>query len=78
MNDDEAEARAYFGTGRVPERLIHVDHPHTDPGDGRTECDLCGKWVWEVTHSCKGVPVTESAWKRYHARHLGSYPKLDR
>mgnify|MGYP001034101932 CR=1 FL=1 len=30
-------------------------------GDGRTECQTCGKWVWEVTHSCKGVPVTEAA-----------------
>jgi hypothetical protein len=70
MNQDEAEARAYFGTGRVPERLIHVDHPHTDPGDGRTECDRCGKWVWAVTHSCKGVPVTEAAWTRLRARNV--------
>jgi hypothetical protein len=37
------------------------DHPHTDPGDGRTECNLCGKFVWAVTHSCKGVPVTAAA-----------------
>lgn len=41
------------------------DHPHNDPGDGRTECQVCGKWVWEVTHSCKGVPVTQAAWDRY-------------
>jgi len=34
------------------------DHPHFDPGDGRTECLTCGKWIFEVTHSCKGVPVT--------------------
>jgi hypothetical protein len=37
------------------------DHPHTDPGDGRVECQTCGKWVWLVTHSCKGVPVTQAA-----------------
>lgn len=44
------------------------DHPHADPGDGRTECDVCGKWVFECIHSCKGVPVTESAWQRWHER----------
>lgn len=44
------------------------DHPHTDPGDGRTECDRCGKWVWLVTHSCKGVPVTEAARERHRKR----------
>jgi hypothetical protein len=33
------------------------DHPHDDPGDGREKCDMCGKFVWAVTHSCKGVPV---------------------
>lgn len=38
-----------------------ADHPHTDPGDGRTECQTCGKWVWPVIHSCKGVPVTARA-----------------
>jgi hypothetical protein len=38
-----------------------ADHPHTDPGDGRSECRRCGKWVWPVTHSCKGVPVTAAA-----------------
>lgn len=41
-----------------------ADHPHTDPGDGRTECNVCGKWVYEVIHSCKGVPVTVAAWNR--------------
>lgn len=40
------------------------DHPHNDPGDGRTECDTCGKWVYECIHSCKGVPVTAAAWDR--------------
>lgn len=37
------------------------DHPHNDPGDGRTECGPCGKWVYESIHSCKGVPVTQAA-----------------
>jgi hypothetical protein len=37
------------------------DHPHTDPGDGRTECNACGKFVWPVIHSCKRVPVTDAA-----------------
>lgn len=37
---------------------VIADHPHTDPGDGRTECLTCGKWVYPVIHSCKGVPVT--------------------
>ncbi|QLQ34910.1 hypothetical protein [Micromonospora robiginosa] len=41
--------------------------PDTDPGDGRTECDRCGKWVWPVTHSCKGVPVTDRARARRQA-----------
>lgn len=38
-----------------------ADHPHTDPGDGRSECATCGKWVWPFLHSCKGVPVTNAA-----------------
>lgn len=41
-----------------------ADHPHTDPGDGRTECKVCGKWVWPFLHSCKGVPVTDAARSR--------------
>jgi hypothetical protein len=44
------------------------DHPHTDPGDGRTECDTCGKWVWESIHSCKRVPVTPAALERMYRR----------
>jgi hypothetical protein len=40
------------------------DHPHTDPGDGRKECERCGKWVWPAIHSCKGVPVTAAAARR--------------
>jgi hypothetical protein len=50
---------------------IEVDHPHTDPGDGRQECDVCGKWVWLVAHSCKGVPVTDAAMQRMHERRAG-------
>ena len=45
-----------------------ADHPHTDPGDGRSECDVCGKWVWPVIHSCKRVPVTARAWARFEQR----------
>lgn len=45
-----------------------ADHPHADPRDGRTECETCGKWVWLVIHSCKRVPVTGAAWKRWHER----------
>jgi hypothetical protein len=37
------------------------DHPHTDPGDGRSRCETCGKFVWPVTHSCKGVRVALAA-----------------
>ena len=37
---------------------------HNDPGDGRTECQTCGKWVFECIHSCKRVPVTPPAWNR--------------
>ena len=44
-----------------PNQWYPVDHPHTDPGDGREECETCGKWVWPVIHSCKGVPVTGRA-----------------
>jgi hypothetical protein len=47
------------------------DHPHSDPGDGRTECQTCGKWIREVIHSCKGVPVTEAAWARFTADEWG-------
>lgn len=34
---------------------VLADHPHEDPGDGREQCETCGKWVWLVTHSCKGI-----------------------
>lgn len=44
-----------------------ADHPHTDPGDGRTECPTCGKFVFRVIHSCKGVPVTAAAQARRDA-----------
>lgn len=40
---------------------VRGDHPHTDPGDGRTECPTCGKFVFPAIHSCKRVPVTEAA-----------------
>ena len=43
---------------------VRGDHPHTDPGDGRTECVTCGKFVFEAIHSCKRVPVTEAAKRR--------------
>jgi hypothetical protein len=45
-----------------------ADHPHNDPGDGRTECEVCGKWVHECIHSCKGVPVTDAAMSRWYER----------
>ena len=54
----------------------YADHPHTDPSDGRQECDTCGKFVWAVTHSCKGVPVTEAAEARMWARHQERYREL--
>lgn len=60
LTDDEDQA---------PVKQPRGDHPHTDPGDGRTECSVCGKWVWPVTHSCKGVPVTEAARMRVEADH---------
>ena len=44
-----------------------ADHPHVDPGDGRAECYLCGKFVHDVIHSCKGVPVTPAAEHRVRA-----------
>jgi hypothetical protein len=50
-----------------------MDHPHSDPGDGRTECHTCGKWVWEVTHSCKRVPVTVAAWNRLLDDHVEAW-----
>ena len=45
-----------------------ADHPHSDPGDGRPECDRCGKFVWPAIHSCKGVPVTAAARARHEVR----------
>jgi hypothetical protein len=43
-----------------------ADHPHSDPGDGRTQCPTCGKWVWMVTHSCKGVRVVPTVSEEDH------------
>lgn len=48
----------------TPRQPVRADHPYTDPGDGRTECLTCGKWVFPAIHSCKRVPVTEAALKR--------------
>lgn len=45
-----------------------MGHPLSDPGDGRQECDVCGKWVWLVTHSCNRVPFTEAAIQRWTTR----------
>lgn len=50
------------------QHIAPADHPHTDPGDGRTECDTCGKYVWPFLHSCKGVPVTDAAMKRFTSK----------
>lgn len=33
-----------------------VGHPTTDPGDGRTLCEGCQRYVWPVIHSCP-MPV---------------------
>jgi hypothetical protein len=38
------------------------DHPHYDPGDGRTQCAVCGKWVYPCIHSCKGIRVAPPDW----------------
>ncbi len=51
-----------------------ADHPHTDPGDGRIECDTCGKWVHLVIHSCKRVPVTVAAVLRWEERRGQAWP----
>lgn len=67
------------GTSGRPEELRPAqslgDHPHTDPGDGRTECRTCGKWVFEAIHSCKRVPVTPAAIERAQLA-AGSVPSL--
>lgn len=54
--------------GRNRERAHLADHPYVDPRDGRQECDVCGKFVWPVIHSCKGVPITGAAKARYAER----------
>lgn len=33
---------------------MSIGHPTIDPGDGRTKCEGCGKYVWPVIHSCRG------------------------
>lgn len=37
------------------EDFLNERQQYTDPGDGRTECDTCGKWVFECIHSCNGA-----------------------
>ena len=61
--------RRRVGALRARNTPPHPDHPHTDPGDGRTECQTCGKFVWPAIHSCKGVPVTAAARARWDAAH---------
>lgn len=48
-----------------------ADHPYSDPGDGRSECQTCGKFIWPATHSCKRVPVTQAAMARYAEKLAG-------
>jgi hypothetical protein len=61
--------REHLPAGSVTDSTPTADHPHTDPGDGRSECDTCGKWVWPAIHSCKGVPVTAAALARATVAH---------
>lgn len=37
-----------------------VGHPTSDPGDGRTQCPGCRRYVWPVIHSCPARPATEA------------------
>jgi len=64
---DAALAAQEGDQGEAVESTPLGDHPHVDPRDGRTECYLCGKFVHDVTHSCKGVPVTRAAEARVRA-----------
>lgn len=50
-----ATLRALVGD-ETPEEPLG-DHPHANPGDGRPQCPTCGKFVWPVIHSCKGIRV---------------------
>ncbi|AAN01662.1 HNH endonuclease [Mycobacterium phage Quink] len=61
---DEVRIRQGCACGSAGSEAAGMSHPITDPGDGRKECQRCGKWVFEVIHSCKGVPVTAAAWSR--------------
>ena len=45
-----------IGAG-MDSNMVPHDHPGTNPHDGRTQCDACGKYVWPVTHSCKRIRV---------------------
>jgi hypothetical protein len=65
------EPREHPGTGlittdhkRIPSRELN---PIYDD-DGRTECEVCGKWVYPIIHSCKGMPVTAAASEGYRQR----------
>lgn len=61
-------AQAVADTAQQVRGSVWPGHPTVDPGDGRTECGRCGKWVWAVTHSCKRIPVTEAAMRRHQER----------
>lgn len=50
----------------------------SDPGDGSTECAVCGKWVFPVLHSCTGLPVTIAAMARAKRACYLSPPDLHR
>jgi hypothetical protein len=73
MNDTDCEM--FAEVVRAAKRHL-ADHPYTDPGDGRSECDLCGKFVYPAIHSCKGVPVTDAAMVRWHARNRLNRPVI--
>jgi len=64
---DAALAAQEGDQGEAVEVTPLGDHPYVDPRDGRIECYLCGKFVHDVTHSCKGVPVTRAAEHRVRA-----------
>ncbi len=63
--------------------MTHIGQPFHDPGDGRTKCETCQKYVWPAIHSCRGLNsplVTQRSitdrFQRFHEDNPSVYTEL--
>ncbi len=64
--------------------MTHIGQPFTDPGDGRTKCEKCQKYVWPAIHSCRARTASpladqrsiEQRFREFHENNPSVYTEL--